>query len=70
MIGRFLRVRSILVRIAQNVCRSGDHFDFDFLNLVSLELMFLHRLHHGGEWRVTERFNRETFHPAIENPIV
>ena len=37
MISRFLGIRPILVRIAQNIGRTRDHFHFDFLNIVSLE---------------------------------
>ena len=70
MIGGFLRIRSILVRIAQNVRGARDHFDFDFLHVVGLDVVFLYRLHHGGERRVTERFDRETLHAAIENAVV
>ena len=70
MIGGFLGVRSILVRIAQDIGGARDHFHFDFLHVVGLDLVFLDRLHHGGERRVTERFDRETLHPAIENAVV
>ena len=70
MIGRFFGVGSILVRIAKDVGGARDHFDFDFFHVVSLNLVFLDRFHHGGERRVAERFDRETLHPAIENPVV
>src|SRR5438132_13484517 len=58
------------MRIAQNIGRTRDYFHFDFLNIVSLNLVFLHRFHHRGEWGVTERFNREALHSAIENAVV
>ena len=58
------------MRVAQNVSRARDYFHFDFLNVIGLDLVFLDRFHHGGERRVTERFDRETFHSAIENAVV
>src|SRR5438552_19104984 len=58
------------MRIAQKIGRTRDYFHFDFLNIVSLNLVFLHRFHHRGEWGVTERFNREALHSAIENAVV
>ena len=70
MIGGFFGVRPILVRIAQNVGRARDHFDFDFLHVIGLDLVFLDRLHHRGERRVTKRLDRETLHSAIENAVV
>src|SRR6266705_3172648 len=70
MIGGFLGGRSILVRITKNVRGACDHFHFDFLYVVSLDVVFLDRLRHGGERRVAERFDRETLHTAIENAIV
>ena len=70
MIGGFLRVGPILVRIAKDVGGARDHFDFDFLHVVGLDLVFLDRLHHGGERRVTERFDRETLHSAIEDAVM
>ena len=41
MIGGFLRVRPILVRIAKDISGARDHFDFDFLHVVGLDLVFL-----------------------------
>ena len=70
MIGGFFGVRPIFVRIAQNVRGTRDDFDFDFLHVIGLDLVFLDRLHHRGERRVTERFDRKTFHPAIENAVM
>ena len=70
MIGGFLRVGSILVRIAKNISGARDHFDLNFLYLVGFELVFLYGLHHGRERRVTERFDRKTFHAAIQDPVV
>ena len=58
------------MRIAQDVGGARDHFHFDFLHVVGLDVVFLDRLHHGGERRVTERFDRETLHPAIKNAVV
>ena len=70
MVGCFLGVRPILVRIAQDIGGASDHFHFDFLNVVGLDAVFLDRLHHGGQRRVTERLDRKTLHPAIENAVV
>ena len=70
MISGFLGVWSILVWIAEDVGGARDDFDFDFLHVIRLDVVFLNSLHHRGERRVTQRFNRETFHPAIENSIV
>src|SRR5437879_13079709 len=70
MIGRFLRVGSIFVWIAKDVRGARDHFYFDFLYVIRLNLVFLDGFHHGSERRMTQRFDWETFHPAIENPIV
>src|SRR5207253_2059301 len=70
MISGLFGVRPIFVRIAQNVGSARDHFDFDLLHVVGLDLVFLDRLHHRGQRRMTERFDRETLHPAIENAVV
>ena len=70
MIGSFFGSWAVFVRIAENVRGARDHFDFDFLHVSGLDVVFLDGLHHGGKRRVTERFNREAFHPAIENSIV
>src|SRR5438876_11235466 len=70
MIGCFLRVRPIFVRITKDVRGARDHFYFDFLYVVRLNLVFLDGFHHGSERRMTQRFDWETLHPAIENPIV
>ena len=70
MISRFFRVGPILVWIAQNVGSARDHFHLDFLHIVGANVVFLDRLHHGGEWRVTERFDREALHAAIKNAVV
>ena len=50
MVGGFLGVRPILVRVAKYIGGASDHFHFDFLNVVGLDMVFLNRLHHGGEW--------------------
>src|SRR5437868_9838701 len=65
MISRLLGVGPILVGISQDICGARNYFHFDFLNIVSLNLVFLHRFHHRGERGVTERFNREALHSAI-----
>ena len=70
MIGSFFGSWAVFVRIAENVRGARDHFYFDFLHVSGLDVVFLDGLHHGGKRRVTERFNREAFHPAIENSIV
>ena len=70
MIGGFFRIRPIFVRIAQNIGRARDHFDFDLLHVVSLDLVFLHCLHHRGQRGVTERFDRKAFHPAIQDSVM
>jgi hypothetical protein len=58
------------VRIAENVGGTRDHFDFDLFHIVGLDAVILHGLHHCGERRVTQRFDRETFHPAIEDAVM
>ena len=58
------------MRIAEDVGGTRNHFDFNFFHVVGLDLMFFDRLHHRGQRRVTQRFDRKTFHPAIENPVV
>src|SRR6266480_1132409 len=70
MICGFLRAGSILVWITKNVSGTRDHFYFDFLYVIRLNLVFLDGFHHGSERRMTQRFDWETFHPAIEDPTV
>src|SRR6266403_4664686 len=70
MIGGFLRVGPIFVWIAKDVRGARNHFYFDFLYVIRLNLVFFDGFHHGSERRMTERFDWETFHPAIENSIV
>ena len=65
MIGGFFGVGPILVRIAKNIGGAGNDFHFNLCHIVRLDLVFLDRLHHGGERRVTKRLDRETLHPAI-----
>src|SRR5437762_12043687 len=70
MICSFLGVRSILLRIAQNVCGASYYFYLDFFNVVGLDIVFLDCLHHRGQRRMAERLDWETLHTAIENAIV
>ena len=70
MIGCFFRVRSILVRVAQNIGGTGDHFHFDFLHVVRVNIVLLNRFHHGGQRRMAECLDRETLHAAIKNAVV
>src|SRR6266576_1211442 len=50
-ISDFLRVGPILVWIAKNIRGARDHFYFDLLYVVRLNLVFLDGLHHGSERR-------------------
>src|SRR5438094_1321329 len=70
MIGGFLRVGPIFVWIAENIRGARDHFYFDLLYVVRLNLVFLDGFHHGSERRMTQRFDWETLHPAIENSVM
>src|SRR5262249_36850440 len=70
MICCFLRCGPVLVWIARNICSARDDFDFDFFHVVRFDFVVFHRLHHGSERRVAERFDGETFHPAIQNAVV
>ena len=49
MIGGFFGIRSIFMRIAQNVRSARDYFHFDFFDVVGANVVLLDRLHHGGE---------------------
>ena len=38
------------MRVAENVGGASDHFHFDFVHLVGLDVVFFDRFHHRGEW--------------------
>ena len=58
------------MRIAQDVCSARDHFHVDFFHIIGLDVVFVDRFHHGSERCMAQRFNGETLHAAIQNPIV
>ena len=70
MVGGLLRVRTIFVRVTQNVRGARDHFHLDLLHVIGLDVVFLNRLHHRRKGRVTKRLDRETLHPAIKDAVV
>ena len=70
MVGRFLAVGPILLRIAENVGCPRDHFDLDLRDLVRLDVVFLHAFHHRRQRRVTQRFNWKALHAAIDDLVV
>ena len=70
MISSLLRIWSILVRIAQDVCGARDDFDLDLSDLICAQIVVLDGLHHCSQWSMAECFDWETFHAAINDSKV